>query len=392
MGRALSVSVVRGLLDLLASGLGPMDVARATGVSRSAIYRLHHKVGGVHRPLTANYSDRYLNREQRYEIARLVEAGWSIRRIAAHLGRSPSTISRELTRNRCPRSGTYQPEVADRLAWRRQLRPKPTRLSQNDRLRQEVQRLLNQRFSPQQIAGRLRVLHPDDPKMHISHEPIYQALYVRARGEMKRQLQAHLRSKRTTRKPHGRVERRGAIPNAVSIHDRPEEVAGRLVPGHHEGDLIMGSTASNSAVGTIVERTTGYVTLLHLPHGHTAEHVAQAVVEQFQAMPPWFVKTLTWDRGKEMARHETITAKTGVKVYFADPYSPYQRGTNENTNGLLREYLPKGTDLSQYSAEDLQKIADQLNDRPRKRLGYYTPKEALATLLTDQLKTVATTA
>ena len=177
----------------------------------------------------------------------------------------------------------------------------------------------------------------------------------------------------------------------VSIHDRPEEVAGRLVPGHHEGDLIKGSTASNSAVGTIVERTTGYVTLLHLAQGHSADQVAQAVVEQLDPLPAWFAKTLTWDRGVEMARHAKITAKTGIQIYFADPYSPHQRGSNENTNGLLREYLPKGSDLSTHTARDLKVIADELNDRPRKRLGYYTPRERLATLIEEDLKRVATT-
>ena len=177
----------------------------------------------------------------------------------------------------------------------------------------------------------------------------------------------------------------------VSIPDRPDEVEPRLVPGHHEGDLIMGSTASNSAVGTIVERTTGYLTLLHLPHGHTADRVADAVTEQMTALPDWFIKTLTWDRGREMARHAQITAATGIQVYFADPHQPQQRGTNENTNGLIREYLPKGTDLSVHPAADRAAIAGELNDRPRKRLGYHTPTEMFASLLLDDLHRVATT-
>ena len=253
--------------------------------------------------------------------------------------------------------------------------------------------MLDKRLSPDQIAGRLQALFPDDGDMQVSHESIYQSLFVYPRGELTRELKAHLRSKRTTRRPRGqRVNKHGRITDPVSIHDRPEEVMGRLVPGHHEGDLIKGSTASNSAVGTIVEHHTGYLTLLHLPDGHTAEKVADAVVEQMTALPDWFAKTLTWDRGTETARHADITARTGIDVYFADPYSPHQRPSNENTNGLLREYLPKSTDLSTYSRADLDHIAAELNDRPRKRLGYLTPSEVLAKLLLDDLTTgVATT-
>ena len=233
------------------------------------------------------------------------------------------------------------------------------------------------------------MLHPDDPSMHVSHETIYQSIYVYPRGELKRELQACLRSGRGTRQRRGRREMRGKITGAVPIGQRPPEVEGRLVPGHHEGDLVMGSKASNSAVGTIVERTTGYLTLLHLPEGHTADAVASAVTERLTALPSWFARTLTWDNGTEMARHARITTETGVNVYFADPHAPWQRGSNENTNGLLREYLPKGTDLSAYTADQLQAIQDELNDRPRKRFGYHTPREQLAKLLENQ--SVATT-
>jgi IS30 family transposase len=384
---------VRVLLGHLAAGLGVREAARAAGVSKSFAYLVHRKMGGVYRPPGTTYSARYLDREERYELARLRDAGLPQRAIAERLGRSPSTICRELARNRDPGTGQYVPERADRLAWERQKRPRPSKLSRRPALRQEVQQLLDRRYSPQQISGRLKVLHPDDETMRISHESIYQGIYVYPRGELKRELQASLRSGRGARQRRGsrRGSGRGKIVDAVPIGARPAEVEGRLVPGHHEGDLILGSAASGSAVGTIVERMTGYLTLLHLPGRHDAASVADAVIEQMSALPPWFTRTLTWDRGTELARHKHITAATGIAVYFADPYSPWQRGSNENTNGLLREYLPKGTDLHQHTAAQLQAIADELNDRPRKRLGFYTPREALAKLLTDDLERVATT-
>jgi IS30 family transposase len=381
----------RGLLALLARGLGPMEVARQTGVSKSYLYRLHHSVGGVYRPHDFAYSERYLDREERYEIARLHDQGVSARQIAVRLGRAPSTVTRELARNRDSRTGRYLPERAHTLAWHRQRRPKPSKLARNPALRQTVQRWLDARWSPDEISGRLRREHPGEDDMQISHEAIYQAIYVYPRGGLTRELRACLRSGRAARRRRGQRATRGGIVGAVSIHDRPDEVADWLVPGHHEGDLIMGSAASNSAVGTIVERTSGYLTLLHLPDGHTAEHVAAAVVEQMSALPAWFAKTLTWDRGVEMARHAEITAQTGISVYFADPYSPHQRPSNENTNGLLREYLPKGTDLSPRTRADLDAIADALNDRPRKRLDYQTPREVFANLLHEHLTGVATT-
>jgi IS30 family transposase len=387
----LDPALVRRVMDLLAAGFGPMDAARQTGVSKSAIYRMHHRVGGVYRPATVTYSKRYLDREERYEIARLRDAGNTITDVAERLGRSKSTVSRELKRNANPRTEQYEPERADRLAWDRQRRPKESKLSGSPPLREKVQNMLNKRCSPDQVSGRLKVEHPDDSTMHISAETIYQSLYVYPRGELKRELTASLRRGGRTRKRRGRSETRGQIPNAVSIHERPEEVEGRLVPGHHEGDLIKGTIASNSAVGTIVERTTGYLTLLHLPHGHGAHHVADAIITQMSELPDWFAKTLTWDRGIEMWQHGRITLATQIRCYFADPYTPWQRGTNENTNGLLREYMPKYTDLSIHTAQDLQAIAAQLNDRPRKRLGYLTPKEAFDNLVAKDLERVATT-
>jgi IS30 family transposase len=374
-GKKLAPERVRAVLDALASGMNPRQAAGAAGVSVQYARNLDRKMGGVYRPPAVTYSARYLDREERYEIARLREAGLSVRQVADRLGRSPSTVCRELARNAGPHG--YQPERAHRLAWERQRRPKASKLAGSPALRGMVQAMLTfRRYSPEQASGRLKVLHPDDPSMQVSHETIYQSIYVYPRGGLKR-------------RPRGRQDRRGKIVGAVPIGQRPPEAEGRLVPGHHEGDLVMGSTASNSAVATIVERMTGYLTLLPLPDGHGADAVADAVISRLTALPSWFARTLTWDNGKEMARHARVTAETGVQVYFADPYSPWQRGSNENTNGLLREYLPKGTDLSRQTAAQLQAIEDELNDRPRKRLGYHTPREELAKLLEQER--VATT-
>ena len=389
-GRKLPPEKVREVLDHLAGGMNPAQASRAAGVSLASAYGLHHKMGGVYRPPGVTYSARYLDREERYELARLLELGLSRRQIAARMGRSPSTIGRELDRNKDPRTGAYQPERAHRLAWQRQRRPKPSKLSRDPVLREAVQGMLDRGYSPEQASGRLTVQFPDDPAMRVSHETVYQSIYVYPRGGLKRELAAHLRSGRGTRRRRGRREMRGKIIGAVPIGARPPEVQGRLVPGHHEGDLVMGSAASNSAVGTIVERTTGYLTLLHLPDGHTADAVAAAVITRMTRLPGWFARTLTWDRGTELARHARITAETGISVYFADPHAPWQRGSNENINGLLREYLPKGTDLSPYTAAQLQHIEDELNDRPRKRFGWHTPREELDKLLTEN-QTVATT-
>jgi transposase, IS30 family len=379
----------RMVVDLIVSGLTPNRAAGIAGVSVTWAYELNRKMGGVYRPPAATYSDRYLDREERYEIARLRESGLSVRTVAARLGRAPSTVCRELARNADPRTGGYQPEQAHRLAWDRQRRPKPSKLSGRPELREQVQQMLDRRYSPEQVAGRLKALYPGEAAMQVSHETIYQSIYVYPRGGLRRELKACLRSGRAVRRRRG--QRRGwdRIVCAVPIGQRPAEVEGRLVPGHHEGDLILGSTASNSAVGTIVERTTGYLTLIPLPRGRDAGTVADAIIDHMSALPPWFAKTLTWDRGTELAQHQRITAAAGIQVYFADPYSPWQRGSNENINGLLREYLPKGTDLSQHTPAQLQAIAAELNDRPRKRLGFRTPSEEFAKLLANDR--VATT-
>ena len=378
---------------LLRRGRPRAEIARRAGVSSRTVYRMLARLGGVARPFDVEYDARYLTRDERYEIARLHDLKWSMRAIAGKLGRAPSTISRELSRNRHEPTGEYLPEHAHTLAWKTQRRPQESKIAKNPALAAEVQKMLNKRYSPEQISGRLEVVFPDDESMRISYEAIYQSLYVYPRGELTRELKACLRSKRPQRRPRGqRSNKHSRIPDLVSIHDRPEEVEGRLVPGHHEGDLIKGSVASNSAVGTIVERHSGYVTLIHLPDGWAAEKVAAAVSEQMSALPDWFAKTITWDRGSEMARHAEITARTGIQVYFADPHCPQQRPSNENTNGLLREYMPKGTDLSVHSKEDLDRIAAELNDRPRKRLGFLTPAEVFANLINDDLaKGVAST-
>jgi transposase, IS30 family len=369
--------------------MNPNQAAKAAGVAVTTAYRVHRSMGGVCRPPGPDYDGRYLSRAERHEIARLREAGHSLRQIGAMMKRDASTISGELRRNRDPRTSRYMPERAHQLARDRQRRPKPSKLSRDPVLRERVQRLLERRYSPEQVSGRLTVEHPGDPAMRVSHETIYQSIYVYPRGELRRELKACLRSGRQLRRRRGRREIRGTIIGAVPIGQRPPGVQGRLVPGHHEGDLIMGSKASNSAVGTIVERTTGYLTLLPLQAGHDAASVADAIIGQMTALPPWFARTLTWDRGSELAQHQRITA-AGLAVYFADPHSPWQRGSNENINGLLREYLPKGTDLSAWTPAQLQAIADDLNDRPRKRFGYHTPREQLAKLLAEDQR-VATT-
>jgi transposase, IS30 family len=387
-GQVFGPERVRAVLDQLAAGLNPAQAARAAGVSASYARKLHRKMGGVYRPPGVIYSARYLDREERYELARLRELGVSVRQIAVRLGRSPSTVSRELFRN--TGAGGYQPERAHRMAWERQQRPKQSALAKNPALLAVVQQMLDRRHSPEQVSGRLKVLYPDDPAMRVSHESIYQSIYVYPRGELRRELRACLRTGRAVRRRRGQRQTRSKIVGAVPIGQRPAEVDGRLVPGHHEGDLIKGSVASNSAVGTIVERVSGYLTLLPLPAGHGAAPVADAIIKHMSKLPPWFARTLTWDRGTELAQHQRITAATGIQVYFADPYAPWQRGSNENTNGLLREYLPKGTDLSVHTEADLQAIADELNNRPRKRLGYHTPNEVFAKLLAQD-QSVATT-
>jgi transposase, IS30 family len=322
----------------------------------------------------------------------------SIRAIARAIGRAPSTVKREIDKNlRHQRYGTpgsrgfkrrtgwnYSPHRAqiraDRAARRR---ARPAKLAVNQRLRGEVQSRLDRKHSPEQIARRLRAEFPDQPEMWVSHETIYQSIYVQGRGALKRELAACLRTGRAVRKPHRRAEeRRGRIKDMVHISERPAEAEDRAVPGHWEGDLITG-TENKSAIGTLVERATGFVMLLHLPQRHGALEVQAAMITAMGRLPERLRKTVTWDQGHEMANHVQITLATDVKIYFCDPASPWQRPVNENTNGLLRQYFPKGTDLSGYHPDYLVFVADELNDRPRKRLGWKTPKETLRQLLSN---------
>jgi IS30 family transposase len=362
------------------SGLKVAEAAAAAGASKSWGWRVFNEAGGVNPTRAPEPVGRYLCKSERDEIAALHLGGQSVREIARQLGRDPSTISRELKRGDTHRG--YRPAVAQEQVDAGRSKPRSAKLATNLPLRREVQVGLTLRLSPEQIAGRLKVDFPDDPEMRVSPETIYQSLYVQSRGGLKRELTRFLRTGRSIRKPQRRSdERRGRIPGMVSISERPPEVEDRAVPGHWEGDLIMGSTASNSAVGTLVERVSGFVMLLHLPDGHGALAVQDALVDKMATLPEQLRLSLTWDQGKELANHVAIAKATGLDIYFADPHSPWQRGSNENTNGLLRQYLPKGTDLSFYGPGMLDNIAAELNARPRKRHGFRTPAEVLAQLL-----------
>ncbi|HQZ87013.1 MAG TPA: IS30 family transposase [Actinomycetota bacterium] len=362
------------------AGSGVEDACKEAGVSLRWGRELFRKAGGVNPTRVAGPAGRYLSWPEREEIAALTHAGHGVREIARQLGREPSTVSRELSRGRTHRG--YRASVAQAKADRSRAAPRSAKLATNLVLRREVQSRLRLRESPEQIAGRLRIEFPDDPEMRVSPETIYQSLYVQARGGLKRELTAFLRTGRSMRKPRRReAERRGRIPNMVMLSERPPEVEDRAVPGHWEGDLIMGSTASASAVGTLVERATGFVMLLHLPDGHGALAVQEALVAKMATLPDQLRLSLTWDQGREMLNHVAIAEATGLDIYFCDPHSPWQRGSNENTNGLLRQYLPKGTDLSFYGPGLLDAFAAELNARPRKRHGFHTPAEVLDELL-----------
>ena len=383
-----SMAVRCAALELVAQGVTVAAAAAAVGVSGAVVRLWRADSVEVLQRSTAE-SGRFLSREERHEIARLTESDWSIRDIAERLGRAASTVSRELRRNLGVRDG-YQPEQADQMALRRRRRPKPTLLQPHPRLQAWVQAKLNEYLSPEQIAGRLPLEFGDDETMRISHESIYQAIYVHPRGELKRQLRAHLRTGREWRRRRNtRQHRGGAIIDPVSIHDRPGEIEGRLVPGHYEGDLIVGPVGTPAAIATLVERSCGYLRLIHLPVDRSAETLTAALVADVQH-GPW-MSSLTWDRGAEMAQHKSLNAQTGIQVYFADPHAPWQRGSNENTNGLLREYFPKGTNLADYSSARVAEVAEQLNNRPRKRLGFRTPNEVMHDILIkDQQTPVAT--
>ena len=424
-------------------GASSEDAACEIGVSPAVGSRWFRQAGGVAPNLPPAVSGRYLSFAEREDIAIWHAQKAGVREIARRLGRSPSTISRELRRNASTRTWRldYRASTAQWHAERRARRPKVSKLAVNERLREYVQdrlagvirapdgrpvpgpvtRFSGRRhgprqdrrwatcWSPEQIARRLPVDFPDDESMRVSHEAIYQALYVQGRGALRRELGACLRTGRALRVPRARARQRGdgMVTPEVMISARPAEASDRAVPGHWEGDLIIG--LDKSAIGTLVERSTRFTMLLHLPRmdgygtqprvkngpalaGHGAEAVRDAIAATITTLPGQLRRTLTWDRGKELAQHAQLRIDTGIQVYFADPHSPWQRGTNENTNGLLRQYFPKGTDLARWTSDELDAVAATLNGRPRKTLGWKTPAEALnEQLLSAQQASVATT-
>lgn len=419
--------------DAIASGLSSEEAALVSRVSPAVGARWFREGGGMSPENLVPPSGRYLTFTEREEIALLHAQGRGIREIAAQIERSPSTVSREFRRNAATRSGRleYRATTAQWHADRRAKRPKPVKLAENERLRNYVKERLagtvtetdgkpiggpnirqwNGRrhgrradrrwgtcWSPEQISQRLRIDFPHDETMRISHEAIYQALYIQGRGALRRELSACLRTGRALRVPRARAQKRGKhfVSPEIMISQRPAEVGDRAVPGHWEGDLILG--LNSSAIGTLVERTTRFTMLLHLPPmpghltdvrvkngpalaGHGAEAVRDAIAAKIVALPEQLRKSLTWDQGAELAQHAQLRIDTGLVIYFCDPRSPWQRGSNENTNGLLRQYFPKGTDISRYSANELDAVAATLNGRPRKTLGWRTPAEALESLL-----------
>ena len=324
---------------------------------------------------------RFLSLAEREQIADLRREGQSFRAIGGALGREASTITREIARN-ATASETYQPHAAHRRAAARRPRPKAAKLAEPGALRSYVAERLGERWSPEQISQTLPEVFPDEATMRVSTETIYQAIYVQARGGLKREVVAALRSGRTRRKPHRTVEQRTHrfIDPMVTISERPAEVADRAVPGHWEGDLILGA-GNRSAILTLVERSTRYVLLGHLPGAHTAEAVRDVLGPLIGTLPAHLRGSLTWDQGAEMAEYRAFSIATNVPVYFCDPASPWQRGTNENTNGLLRQYFPKGTDLAVHAPDELERVAHQLNQRPRKTLGWETPAQRLHRLI-----------
>src|SRR5665648_288046 len=414
--------------EAIACGFSSEDAAAVAGLSPAVGVRLFRQAGGMRTISPTPLSGRYLSFAEREEIAILNATGCGVREIASQIGRSPSTISRELRRNAATRGGRleYRASTAQWHAERRAKRPKVAKLAANDELREYVQERLagmvaapdgapirgphvpwlgrrhgrrkDRRWatswSPEKISNRLRVDFPYDESMRISHEAIYQSLYVQGRGALRRELTACLRTGRALRVPRARTRERGKkfVSPEIMISERPAEAEDRAVPGHWEGDLILG--LDSSAIGTLVERTTRFTMLLHLPRmeghgnpprtkngpalaGHGAQAVRDAIAMTIGQLPEHLRRTLTWDQGTEMSQHAQLRIASGIAIYFCDPHSPWQRGSNENTNGLLRQYFPKGTDLSRHSARDLEAVAFALNGRPRKTLGWKTPAEAL---------------
>ena len=383
---------VAALVKLIRSGVAGVAAAKRVGLSRQVgrywaarladgvavpnLVWVDYQTGGVDIDMDAP-PGRRLGPRERQEIALGRAAGLSISAIAERIGRPRCTVWRELTRNSSP-DGTYRFLDAEQSARDKAKRPKVVKLAEG-RLRDMVQQGLEHQLSPEQISHRLVLEYPDDKEMRVCCETIYQAVYVQARGGLKREVNKALRTSRTIRKPHATGEkRRGRIADMTPISQRPAQVEERTVPGHWEGDLILGSVESKSAVATLIERCFRFALVAGLPNGHTAAQTEEALVPVIAALPEQLRNSLTWDQGVEMSNHLQIANQTGITIYFADPHSPWQRGTNENTNGLLRQYLPKGTDLSVYTPEDLAAIATALNTRPRKTLGWLTPAEAFA--------------
>jgi IS30 family transposase len=353
-------------------------IARRLGKRGPSVRAFVLQTGGVQRQ-SPHRNARCLSMAEREEISRGVAAGEPCRQIAARLGRAPSTVSRELARN--GGRHRYRAQAADAASFRRAQRPKPAKLALESRLRAVVEAKLAVRWSPQQIAGWLPLAYPQDPVMRVSHETIYLSLFIQSRGALRRELQRCLRTGRAMRYPRAKrlPQGRGQLRDTVHISQRPAEVADRAVPGHWEGDLVFGRRPS--AVGTLVERRSRYVLLFPLPDGVTAHQVRPALTTTILGLPQQLRRSLTWDQGREMAEHLQFTVDSGVQVYFCDPRSPWQRGTNENTNGLLRQYLPKSADLRQFDQAALDAIAAELNSRPRQTLGFKTPSQALAEAL-----------
>lgn len=348
------------------------QIAQLFDRNHSSIQGVLAETGGI-RPASRRRSKWALTLAEREEISRELAAGHSIRAIAVRLKRAPSTISREVKRN--GGRGDYRANRADQAAWDRALRPKLCKLVTNRRLAELVASKLKMQWSPEQIAGWLKRAHPGAEGYYVSHETIYRSLYIQARGALKKELLAHLRRTRAMRRSRHytqKTDTHGRIVDAVSISERPALVEDRAVPGHWEGDLLCGS--SNSQIATLVERHTRYVMLVKV-RGKDTETVVSALIRHARKLPQELYQSLTWDRGKEMANHKRFTLATNIKVYFCDPHHPWQRGTNENTNGLLRQYFPKGVDLSAYSQTKLDMVARQMNERPRKTLNYETPAQ-----------------
>ena len=380
-GHAMSEATKEGIWELRAQGLSEREIGRQLGLGLNTVSLYLRTLGGI-RPRPRQRSESCLGLEEREEISRGIARGHSARAIARELGRSHSTIIREI--NRCGGRRRYRAHAADREAWRRARRPRPTKLELCPELRRVVEERLADDHSPEQIAGWLRLAYPDNEDMQVSHETIYRALYVQARGALRRELTRHLRRGRSRRYARSQSSKRsgqGKLTGMVMISERPPEVEDRAVPGHWEGDLLIGSRQSAAAIATLVERQTRYLQLVSLPEGTEAERVAEALARSITTLPAKLRRSLTWDQGSEMSEHRRFSVETGVEVYFCDPRSPWQRGTNENTNGLLRQYFPRRPSLAGVTQDQLDEVAEKLNRRPRKTLGFRTPAEMLAELI-----------